>query len=833
MAAAERAGSGARVGLVLVSHSAGLAENAAELARAMAPDVRVVPAGGVSGHADVLGTDADRVAGAIEGAWSTAGVLVLMDLGSAVLSAEFALDLIPAAHRAKVTLSAAPLVEGAVAAAVAAQTGGALEQVESEAVSGLLGKQAQLGGPPPAPAGPEPGGEGEWQEELFPVDLPLGLHARPAARVVQALAGVEAEVRASNATTGSGPVSARSLNSLATLQVVRGQRLRLEARGREAKEALSRVARLAGRAFDDPVTAEPLPEAVEPQPSGAEGVFAGLPASPGTAVGPVVRLGHSALVVPETAPGSPLQEAALLERALAATRSELGQLREQTARRAGAYEAGILDADLLFLEDPELADRTRAAVARGGVGAARAWQEAAARARAQWEGIADPRLRLRAADLEGVVRRVLAHLLGTPESTPTGSGILVAEDLNPADTAQLDPKVIWGIATAAGGPTSHSAILARSLGIPAVVGLGAPVLSLEAGAQVLLDGDRGSLVLDPSADAVEDAARERERRRRAAAAAARAASRPARTRDGVLVEVAANIGSVADARAAVAAGADGVGLLRTEFLFQELAQLPGEEEQFLAYQEIAEALAGRPLTIRTLDVGADKPLPSVPREAEANPALGVRGLRLGLAQPELLTPQLAAITRVAASHPVRVMFPMVATRDEVMVARGLLAAAPAPDHLEGVPPLQVGIMVEVPAAALGASVLAPLVDFMSIGTNDLSQYTMAADRGNAELRGLADPLHPAVLRLIALTAAAAGPGSWVGVCGELAGDPAAAELLIGLGVRELSAAPRRVAAVKEAVRAATLPRARRLAEQALELPDAGAVRELLASPRRR
>ena len=822
-----------RVRLVLVSHSSQLAASAASLAAAMAPEVLVVPAGGVGEDPAVLGTDAKRVAESIQRAWSPAGVVVLMDLGSAVLSAEMALDLLPEGLRQVVHLSSAPLVEGAVAAAVAAQGGADLAQVVREAEAGLSGKRSQLGDwsstPPPEPRAEDGAG---WRELSVRVDLPMGLHARPAARVVQHLAGLAAEVRATNATTGEGPVSARSLNALATLQVGPSQLLLFEARGADALEALSRLSELAGRAFDDPEeAAAPAPAAATGAPP-ADGVLVGLAASPGAAVGEVMYLAQPELVVHDRVPGPPGRELSSLEGALEAVRGELRELRERTARRSGTYAAAILDADLLFLDDPELAGRAREAIAAGGVTAEGAWQTAALAARASWERVVDPGLRLRAADLDGVARRVLACLVGSPQVRPTGRGVLVAEDLNPADTAQLDPASILGIATAAGGPTSHSAILARSLGIPAVVGVGPELLELPAGRMVLLDGDQGLVRLDPTEEEEAAVRREAARRAEAARSATRAASRPARTRDGLTVEVAANIGSVADARAAVLAGADGVGLLRTEFLFQDQPLLPGEEAQFHQYADIAEALQGRPLTIRTLDVGADKPLPSLPREPEPNPALGVRGLRLGLAQLDLLTTQLAAVTRVAAEHRVRVMFPMVATVGEVRSARELLGALPAPERRAGVPPMEVGIMVEVPAAALAADRLAELVDFMSIGTNDLSQYTMAADRGNGGLRGLADPLHPAVLRLIQLTAAAATGTRWAGVCGELAGDPLATELLIGLGVRELSAAPRLVPGIKEAVRATTLARARRLAERALRLPDAEAVRELLEEPRR-
>jgi len=833
MAGAEAGGS--RVGLVLVSHSAGLAEGAAELARAMAPDVTVVPAGGMAPPELALGTDATKIAAAIERAWAAPGVLVLMDLGSALLSTQLALDLIAPAHRAGVHLSAAPLVEGAVAAAVSAQLADPVEKVAEAARSGLEGKQAQLGeAPPAAAAAPSAGGEG-WQEMVVTVDLPLGLHARPAARLIQATSGFDAEVQAGNASSGTGPVSARSLNQLAGLQVGPGQQLLVRARGPQAAPALAAVAELADRHFDEPPRAPEVEPAVSPPaavPAAGGRGLVGLAASPGVAVGPIIHLGRAELRIPSTPPLPVAEEKAALERALDLTRRELQALRESTAQRAGAYQAAIIDAHLLFLEDPELVGAARQAIEQGHLSAAAAWADATATVRRGWEQMTDQRMRLRVADLDGVARRVLANILGVAESAPTGRGLLVADELTPTDTAGLDPAKVLGIATAGGGPTSHSAILARSLGIPAVVGIGAAVLRLAPGTPALLDGDLGTLVPDPLPAEVKAAQARRRAERREAALESKAAHRPALTQDGVAIEVGANIGSLADARAAARAGADGVGLLRTEFLFQEAAAMPDEAAQVAIYEAIAVALKGRPLTVRTLDVGADKPLAYLPRAKEENPALGVRGLRLGLAMPELLATQLRAIVRVAATHPLRVMFPMVASLEEVAAAREVLEAIPPLPRNGQAPALEVGIMVEVPAAALEASKLAGMVDFMSLGTNDLSQYTLAADRVNPAVAGLADPLHPAVLRLIQATAQAGhAAGGWVGVCGELAGETLATELLIGLGVTELSAAPVRVAAVKDAVRRVDSGSARELAERALGLANAAAVRQLLAERR--
>ncbi|MHB1500562.1 MAG: phosphoenolpyruvate--protein phosphotransferase [Candidatus Dormibacteria bacterium] len=827
------------VALVLVSHSAQVAEGTAELARAMAHSVRIVPAGGMGPPEAGLGTDAQKIARAIGEVWSPAGVLVLIDLGSALLSAEIAKEMMAPDRRDSVLLSGAALVEGAVAAAVAAQIGEPLDRVAAAAMAGLQGKEQHLGPEEPEQTGEAPAQPlGDWLETVLELAIPLGLHARPAARLIQKVAPFDAEVEMMNATTGRGPVSGRSLNGLASLQVRSGQRLMVRARGQQARALLRAASELSAQRFGEPASgslaAGPLPPPPPPPPGFPvdhlpSGALPGLPASPGVAHGVVVHLIQSPLELPDDQPQAPEVELARLDRALTVVRGDLVSLRELTRRRAGDYEADIIDAQTLFLQDPALVGKARALIASGETGAARAWGQAAAQARQSWDQIEMEDLKLRALDLEGVSRRVLAHLLGAPVARPSGVGVLVADELTPTDTAGLDPATVLGIATAGDGPTSHSAILARSLGIPAVVGLGPAALALLPGTEVLLDGDQGVLLPNPPVSLVESAQQRQVRLESVRTAAGRAALQPARTADGVTIEVAANIASVADARLAVALGADGVGLLRTEFLFQDEAEMPDAAAQEAIYREIAEILAGRPLTIRTLDVGADKPLRYLPRPGEANPALGVRGIRLGLQRRELLLSQLAAIWSVARSHPVRVMFPMVATRAEIEEVRVLLAQAGREGGSSSPSRLEVGIMVEIPAAAVAAELLAPLVDFMSVGTNDLSQYTMAADRTNSDVAQLADPLHPAVLRLIRQTAqAGVASGGWVGVCGELAGDAAAAPLLVGLGVRELSMAASRVATVKAAVRRVDTAAAQQLAEQALVLPGAGEVRRLLA-----
>jgi phosphocarrier protein FPr len=822
----------APVGLVLVSHSAQLAEGAAELARAMAgEEVRIVAAGGMAPPETALGTDAVRVAAAIEEAWSERGVLVLMDLGSALLSAEMAVELLPEEHRKRVLLSAAPLVEGAVAAAVTSRLGEPLERVAREAIGSLDAKRAQVGGPGESVVTPaaEPHLGGPVAETRIAVDIPLGLHARPAARVIRATGGLNAQVLAGNATTGSAMVTARSLNALAGLQVREGHELLVRASGPDAQKAIDALRALAARRFDEPAVTQAGPPATAPAapppPSGRPGELRGIPASVGIAIGTLQFLEEADLTIPDAEAVDPPAELEALELAVVATRYDLEQLRDQTRTRSGSYEAEIVDADLLFLEDPELLEPTRAAITDRQLTAAQAWSEVSSRLGRSWEGLDDPTMRLRAADLAGVSRRVLHRLLGRPAPVLRRRGILVARDLAPTDTAALDPQQVMGIATAGGGPTSHSAILARALGIPAVVGLGDALLSVARGRRALLDGRRGTLILDPPSQLVRLAQAEARGEQRRGVRAAAAAHRPAVTRDGVVVEVAANIGAIEEASRAVEAGADAVGLLRTEFLFLEAESLPDEKAQERVYSAIAARLEGRPLTIRTLDVGADKPLPYLRAVHEDNPALGLRGIRLGLAQPEVLTAQLRAVVATARRYPVRVMFPMVSSAGEVEAARALLDQAAGSEPVS----LEVGVMVEVPSAALTAARLAEKVEFFSLGTNDLSQYTLAADRGNAEVATLADAFHPATLRLIAATVEAArARGRWVGVCGELAGDVDAVPLLIGLGVRELSVAVPSVARTKEAVRAVDAGACARLARRALRLADGSAVRGLIS-----
>ena len=794
------------VNLVIVSHSARLAEGVAELAAEMGGgEVAIEPAGGLEDGA--IGTDAERVRAAIERVRSPDGVLVLMDLGSALMSAEIALEMIEE-DGGPVTLSPAPLVEGAVAAAARARAGAALAEVAAEARGALAMKTSQLDEDDGGDAAPVEVADGETVR--LHVGNRLGLHVRPAGRIIELVARHDAQVELRNASRGTGPADGRSLTGLALLRAGQGDELDVVASGPDADALLAALAELAVANFGDPPDAGDGTASAERDGAapGAAADLAPVEVAPGTtlrgitavrglAIGPARWSKPAELDLDGLVAGTPEEEAARIDAALAGAR---GQLAAAAARLPPA-EAEIFSAQALLLDDASIVDPARAAIATGEP-AAPAFQRASEAAAQAFEAIDDAYLRARAIDVRDVAHRVLAELVGAaPPGAPAESGVVVADELTPGVVAHLDPKLAWGIAAARGGTLDHAAIVAGALGIPYVVGLGPALLSVAEGTTLAVDGDAGVVEVEPDAEA---GAAFEERRDAAAVLRARAlarASEPVVLPDGRRVEVFANIGSVADADLAVAQGAEGVGLLRTEFLYLERADPPSEDEQAAALTEIARRLGGRPLIVRTLDAGADKPLPFVATDPEANPFLGLRGLRLSLAHPDLFSAQLRAILRVAAEHPVSVMFPMVTTLAEVVQARRLLDAARA--QVSSTAPIEVGAMVEVPAAALRADDLAPQLDFFSIGTNDLSQYVAAAERGNPALAPLLEAVREPVLDLIAsVVAAAERHGRWVGVCGELAGDPEAALRLVAAGVRELSMAPGRIPAVKERLRAA-------------------------------
>lgn len=825
------------IGIVIVSHSARLAEGVLELARGMAgEDVQIAVAGGLALPGQPLGTDPGLVLQAIESVYSEDGVLVLMDLGSAILSTEMALDMLAPEQRAHVALCEAPLVEGAVSAAVQARLGSPLEQVLAEARGALVFKVEHLGLQAPAPEAPRVQAQENARTLRLTVANRLGLHARPAARFVQAAGRFpDTRITVRNLTKERGPVEARSINAIATLGVLQGHELEVQASGAQAEVALEALKELADDNFGDSEAEGPVLQAPSSVEAAAAGVLEGIPGSAGIASGPARHFRLRKPAIPAHAIVDTVAEWARLEEAIARTRHQIEGTLAEVTRRTNRHTAEIFEAHLLFLDDASLREPARRLIQEERLNAAAAWDRAVEAVAEGYRNLDDEYQRARAADVLDVGFQVVLNLLGESKPAPVleSPGILIAPDLTPADTARLDPARVLAICTAFGGPTSHSAILARTFGIPAVVGLGERILELPEGTPLVVDAAKGWVIPDPDAATQSRYAREEEALRAASDQALAESAAPAATLDGRRVEIGANIGSLVEARAAVAMGAEGVGLLRTEFLYLDREAAPDEEEQFEAYRGIAEALEGRSVIIRTLDIGGDKPLPYIDLGQEANPFLGWRAIRLCLARPEFFKVQLRAIVRVAALHPVKVMFPMVATLEEVRAAKTLLAEARAEVSGRGqrVPErIETGIMVEIPAAAIRADQLAAEVDFFSIGTNDLTQYTMAAERGNTRVAALTDAFHPAVLELIGkVVDAAHAHGKWAGICGELGGEPLAVPILVGLGLDELSMSAPAIPRTKQLIRQLDSSSARELAAEVLRLGMPAEVRAAVSA----
>jgi phosphotransferase system enzyme I (PtsI) len=563
----------------------------------------------------------------------------------------------------------------------------------------------------------------------------------------------------------------------------------------------------------------------------------GIPASPGIVVGHVHLLRWEVpdvrhRVVPDEEIPAEIER---FRAACEAARDRLRQIRERVEASAGPEEAAIFDVQLSILDDRDLTGSVEDLI-RQNLGAEKAFDVVMLEWRNRFARHAAPMLRERVGDLTDVHIRVLSLLLDLadhdPVALPAGANaILVTHDLTPSLTVQLDRRSIAAIATDSGTRTAHVAILARSLGLPAVVGLRTATHELQGGERVVLDGGTGMLAINPTDDEI---AAYHERQRAEAMAEAELAELAALesvTLDGVRIVLRANVDIPEDAEAAVRSGAEGVGLMRTEFLVVGRATMPDEEEQYRAYRRVIEAFGGRPVVIRTFDIGGDK-LPIGGFPSEPNPFLGWRAIRMCLDQPEMFRVQLRALLRAAMHGNLRIMLPLIVTLDEIRAARRLLDDAAGELAARGVPfrrDIPLGVMIETPAAAVAGDTFTRDVDFFSIGTNDLVQYTLAVDRGNANLAPRYTPLHPAVLRLIQRTVEVAEVGGIeVAVCGEMASQPLMAFALIGLGVRQLSVAPRSVSLVKRIVRSVTAAHARLAASAALRALTAEEARTELA-----
>lgn len=645
-----------------------------------------------------------------------------------------------------------------------------------------------------------------------------GLHARPAALIRQTAQGFKSR---SHLHFGGKSASCDSVMGLMGLAVTEQAQVRVSCRGSDAEAALQALLlTLSTAPAEDDHAAAPV---VRPQVRPAEdGVLHGVCAAPGLVAGPLVQLG--AIELPPDLGGHDVQaQRRHLEAALKHVSDEIQHTLQQTRARRNRDEEAIFGAHLALLEDPVLLDAAYQAIDQGSA-APHAWSQSIDVQCQVLQQLGSTLLAERANDLRDLRQRVLRALLGEAWQLEAAAGAIVAaQELTPSDLLSLSAQGVAGVCMVEGGATSHVAILARGKGLPCLVALGDALLTQEQGQAVVLDADNGRLELTPSAERLAQVQQAQARQATRRGEQQALAHLPAQTIDGMHVEVAANVASSAEAALALANGADGVGLLRTEFLFVDRHTAPDEEEQRQAYQAVLQAMGDKPVIIRTIDVGGDKQLDYLPLPFEANPVLGLRGIRLAQVRPQLLDLQLRALLQTRPLERCRILLPMVTEVDELLHIRQRLDALGAELGLEERP--QLGVMIEVPAAALLAEQLAEHADFLSIGTNDLSQYTLAMDRDHAGLAARVDALHPALLRLIAQTCAgAAKHGRWVGVCGALASDPLATPVLIGLGVRELSVSPPQIGEIKERVRHLDATQCACLSTELLNLGSAQAVR---------
>lgn len=563
-------------------------------------------------------------------------------------------------------------------------------------------------------------------------------------------------------------------------------------------------------------------------------VIAGIPAAAGIAIGPGYHHQPVRVAPPRVRITDPDTELERLLTAIAQSEKELEEIHAAARESVGEEAAAIFSAHRMMLQDPDLLEVVRHTIESERINAEAAFYEASESFAAMLADLSDETLRARAADVRDVAARVIRNLRREPAGMAAfaAPSIVFADDLAPSDTVQFERSRLLGVFTAKGGATSHTAILARALGIPGIVGAGELPAAISGGLTFILDGDSGRLIVNPDEATLSHYRALQQSQRSTLAAERAAASTPAVTLDGKRVEVAANIGNLEDAQSALLNGAEGTGLFRTEFSYLEQASVPDEGTLVDVYREIFRVFGDLPVVVRTLDIGGDKDIPHLGLPGEANPFLGQRGIRLCLARPDLFRPQLRAILRAGSRSNLSIMFPMIASIEEIRAARAVLNECRAEleaEQAEYNRNAKVGIMIEVPAAALCADQLAKVVDFFSIGTNDLTQYTLAADRTNARVSHLASALHPAVLRLIKqVIDQGHAAGIWVGMCGELAGEPLAIPILLGLGLDEFSMNPPSIPQAKALIRKWDTRQASYLAEQVLQCETPDDVRRLAA-----
>jgi multiphosphoryl transfer protein len=809
------------IGLLLVSHSRALAEAAVDLIRrTVSPTISIAAAGGVGETHSEIGTDAIDIQQGIQSVAQPDGVLVLMDMGSAILSAEMAKDLL--GDSINVRLCSGPLVEGGIAAAVQIQAGSPIADVVAAAQRSLLPKQDQLGEVTPVA---EPNGAPAAAEESFESVLEnvYGLHLRPVAALIKTLGTDAKNVQIENVTGRRGPIVAASLVEIARLQAKKGDTIRFRLSGPNTAHVRKEIESFLERLSSE--DGQPLSPATAKQDSASP---VPIPVSAGLAVGRALFSDRLDLKIPDTRPNTPAEIEAECHRLTAATGAAEQNVAQRVAKFSSALapaEAAILEAQQLILSDGLLLAKSQERIRSKAANAAAAWFETLTEVAEDQAGAADEYLKQRAIDFREAASAVVQQLIGQTNqfANLNEDCVLVCAELNPTLIDQIQSTRITGVIELGGGSLSHGAILARSIGLPVIANAAGSESMLRSAKIVAIDGSTGQLLVNPAPEVIQEWRQREANFRELQKQAVQLSQTPAVSSDNIAFLIAANAGKRRDVELALGNGADGIGLFRSEFLFDQFHTLPSEEEQLAAYREALEPISGDSrstaacpsassrefsVTLRLLDIGGDKPLPFLSPGKESNPFLGVRGLRLLLRHPEFLESHLGAILRLAELFSIKLLVPMVTSVDEVFRLKQHLEKAHQSLNARKLShrwPIEIGAMIETPASAVAFDQMIEHLDFASIGTNDLTQYVLSAERGNPQLEEFADSLHPAVLHLcrdvIALANYRALP---ISICGEIASDPVAVPLLAGLGLRVFSVTPTAVPTIKAAIRALSL-----------------------------
>ncbi len=792
------------VGIVFVSHSKLLAEGVKELADQMTQGkVLIEAAGGIEDEQNPIGTDAMRVMSAIENVYRDDDVLVLMDMGSALMSAEMAIQFLPEEMQPRIHLCAAPFVEGGIAASVQAMLGAPIQEVIFEAMSALKGKEKQLGV------------EGEVSQETakstsevfinFEIVVPnkFGLHARPATKLIELARGLDVDFQIS--TNNKDWLNAKSFNNLTLLGAKKGDTLYFRIGGSDAELLKSKIETFAQNNFEDNDDAVPSDVKIEkPQNTDKKGIF-GIPSSDGVAVGKATFLVKKAIEIPKEETTDVLGEIQRFKAAVQNAKSEIVANKQIAENSLSKSELAIFDAHVLFLEDADLLNKVTELITTVHKNAAAAWFEVTDNMANQYRNSQNPYTKERESDVRDMQELVLKHLGLKVEANYHFNEpvILLAKNLQPSETLKLDTQYVKGFVLQEGNENAHTAILARSLGIPAITGLGEKINEIPANQEILINGKSGEVLIDAEADEWKKTLAAAEEQQALALQQKEFAQKRVQTKEGIEVAVNANISGIADAKLAQENGADGVGLFRTELYFMNQPQEPTEDEQVALYGSICKILSGKSITIRTLDVGGDKPIPYLPIPKEENPFLGLRGIRFLLENKDVFKRQIRAILRVSAEQDVKIMFPMISKMDEWTETKELVEVCKAELAKDGVAfnkNIPCGMMVEVPSVVMCIEDFAKAVDFFSIGTNDLSQYLMAADRGNSSVKQLITPNEKAVLEAIKIVGKTASKfGKPVSVCGELGAKEEIIPFFLQSDIRSLSMNALQIPKIKQKI----------------------------------